>query len=93
MPRRFRIFALSFLSLGYTLWWIGLCHPGRHGGEIDRLSRAAHQAYLQGRWKDCKLRLERILARDETDADALTQLGSLYLRTHQTALARQALHQ
>ena len=26
-------------------------------------------------------RIERILARDETDADALMQLGSLYVRT------------
>jgi cytochrome c-type biogenesis protein CcmH/NrfG len=81
------------VSLGYTLWWVGLCHPDRHGGEIDHLFREAHQAYLQGRWKDAKLRLERILARDETDVDALMQLGSLYLRTQQRALARQAFRQ
>jgi cytochrome c-type biogenesis protein CcmH/NrfG len=81
------------VSLGYTLWWVGFCHPDRHRGEIDRLFREAHQLYLQGRWKDCTLRLERILARDESDADALMQLGSLYLRTQQTALARQAFHQ
>jgi cytochrome c-type biogenesis protein CcmH/NrfG len=82
-----------FVGLGYTVWWVGLCHPDRHRREIDGLFREAHQAYMQGRWKDSKLRLERILARDESDADALMQLGSLYLRTQQPALARQTFHQ
>jgi hypothetical protein len=80
-------------SLGYTVWWVGLCHPERHRGEIDRLFREAQQAYLQGRWKDARLRLEGILARDENDADALMQLGTLYVRTEQPALARQAFAQ
>jgi len=80
-------------SLGYTVWWVGLCHPDRHRGEIERLFREAQEAYLQGRWNDAKRRLERILSRDETDADALMQLGSIYLRTDQAALARHAFHQ
>jgi len=75
-------------SLGYTVWWVGLCHPDRHRQEIERLFREAHEAYLQGRWAESKRRIERILARDENDADALMQLGSLYVRTHQPALAR-----
>ena len=74
-----------FASLGYTIWWVGLCHPERHRREIERLFREAHEAYLQGRWTDSKRRIERILAWDEADADALMQLGSLYLRTHQPA--------
>jgi len=49
-----------FASLGYTVWWVGLCHPERHRREIDRLFREAHEAYLQGRWTDSKRRIERI---------------------------------
>ena len=63
------------MSFGYTIWWVGLCHPDRHRQEIERLFREAHEAYLQGRWSESKKRIERILARDETDADALMQLG------------------
>jgi hypothetical protein len=81
------------MSLGYTVWWVGLCHPDRHRQEIDRLFREAHEAYLQGRWTEAKGRIERILARDESDADALMQLGSLYVRTHQLTMARQAFMQ
>ena len=85
---------LSWLmSLGYTVWWVGLCHPDRHRQEIERLFREAHEAYLQGRWTESKRRIERILARDETDVDALMQLGSLYVRTQQPALARHAFIQ
>jgi hypothetical protein len=80
-------------SLGYTVWWAGLCHPDRHRPEIERLFREAHEAYLQGRWTESKRRIERILARDETDVDALMQLGSLYVRTQQPALARRAFLQ
>ncbi len=60
----FAILAIAswIVSLGYTLWWVGLCHPDRHRREIERLFREAHEAYLQGRWKDSRLRLERILA-------------------------------
>jgi tetratricopeptide (TPR) repeat protein len=81
------------MSLGYTVWWVGLCHPDRHRQEIDRLFREAQEAYLQGRWIEAIGRIERILARDESDADALMQLGSLYVRTHQPTLARQAFMQ
>jgi tetratricopeptide (TPR) repeat protein len=81
------------MSLGYTVWWVGLCHPDRHRQEIDRLFREAQEAYLQGRWIEAIGRIERILARDESDADALMQLGSLYVRTHQPTLARQAFTQ
>ena len=70
-----------------------MCHPDRHRAEIDRLYREAQEAYLQGRWRDSKRRLERILARDETDADALLQLATLYQRTDQPDLARQTLQQ
>jgi hypothetical protein len=81
------------LSLGYTVWWVGLCHPDRHRQEIERLFREAHEAYLQGRWIESKQRIERLLARDETDGDALMQLGSLYLRTREPSLARHAFVQ
>ncbi len=63
-------------SFGYTVWWVGLCHPARHRHEIDKLFRQAHESYLQGRWSDSRRRLEQILARDESDADALMQLGN-----------------
>ena len=75
-----------FASFGYTVWWVGLCHPDRHRQEIERLFREAQEAYLQGRWTDSKSRIERILAWDETDADALMQLGSL-LSADATAVA------
>jgi tetratricopeptide (TPR) repeat protein len=80
-------------SLAYTIWWIVICHPDRHRAEIDRLFREAQEAYLQGRWRDSKRRLERILSWDETDADALLQLATLYQRTDQPDLARPALQQ
>jgi Tetratricopeptide repeat len=80
-------------SLGYTVWWVGLCHPARHRHEIDKLFRQAHESYLQGRWSDARRRLEQILARDESDADALMQLATLYLRTEQPNLARRTFQQ
>jgi hypothetical protein len=80
-------------SLAYSVWWVGLCHPDRHRRQIDNLFRAAQEAYLQGRWADARRGIEQILARDETDADALMQLGTIYLRTHQPALARRAFVQ
>jgi tetratricopeptide (TPR) repeat protein len=91
----FLIVALAWwvASLAYTLWWIAICHPDRHRAEIDRLYREAQEAYLQGRWRDSRGRLERILAWDETDADALMQLATLYQRTDQPDLARHALQQ
>lgn len=86
--------AITWLSsLGYTLWWIWLCHPEQHRPEIDRLFREAIESYMQGRWNDARRRFERILAMDETDADALMQLGTLYVRTEQPALARRAFRQ
>jgi tetratricopeptide (TPR) repeat protein len=88
---------LAFLtwvaSLAYTSWWVWLCHPERHRREIERLFREALEAYLQGRWNDSRKRIERILALDETDADALMQLGTLYVRLQQPALARRAFRQ
>ena len=81
------------MSFGYTLWWVGLCHPDRHRQEIERLFREAQETYLQGRWSESKKRIEQILARDETDADALMQLGSLYVRTREPSLARRAFLQ
>jgi tetratricopeptide (TPR) repeat protein len=81
---------VSFL---YTIWWAWLCHPERHRREIDRLFRDAIEAYLQGRWSDSRKRIERILALDETDADALLQLGTLYVRLQQPGHARRAFRQ
>ena len=80
-------------SFGYTVWWIGLCHPDRHRREIEKLFREAHESYLQGQWSDSRRLLERILARDETDADALMQLGTLYIRIEQPILARRTFQQ
>jgi hypothetical protein len=80
-------------SFAYTWWWVWLCHPERHRLEIDRLFRDAVEAYLQGRWNDSRKRIERILTMDETDADALLHLGTLYIRMDQPAQARRALRQ
>ena len=80
-------------SVCYTLWWAALCHPDRHRREIDGLFREGQEAYLQGRWADARRRIEQILARDDTDADALILLGTIYLRTDQPAMARRAFLQ
>jgi tetratricopeptide (TPR) repeat protein len=86
--------AVTWLAgFGYTLWWIWRCHPQRHQGDIDRLYREATEYYLQGRWNEARRRFEQILAMDETDADALMQLGTLFLRTDQPALARRSFRQ
>jgi tetratricopeptide (TPR) repeat protein len=86
--------ALMWLAgLGYTLFWIWRCHPQRYRGDIDRLYREATEHYLQGHWNEARKRFEQILALDETDADALMQLGSLYVRTDQRALARRTFRQ
>jgi len=86
--------AVSWLaSLIYTVWWVGFCHPDRHRQEIERLFREAHEAYLQGRWTDSRRQIEQILAMDDTDADALIQLGTLYIRTQQRGKARLAFRQ
>jgi tetratricopeptide (TPR) repeat protein len=82
-----------FLSLGYTLWWVWQCHPERHREEIDRLYREATECYLQGKFNDARRRLETILERDGTDADALMQLGTLFVKTDQPSLARQTFKQ
>ncbi|MBX6311329.1 MAG: tetratricopeptide repeat protein [Isosphaeraceae bacterium] len=82
-----------FASLGYTLWWLWRFHPEQHQAEIDRLYREAIECYLQGRWNDARCRLEQLLALDETDADALMQLGTLYLRTGQYEPARRTYRQ
>lgn len=86
--------ALNWLAaLGYTAWWLWRCHPQRFRPDIDRLFREATELYLQGRWNDSRRRLEQVLALDETDADALMQLGALFVRTDQPALARRAFRQ
>ncbi|MFO0951874.1 MAG: hypothetical protein U0835_12130 [Isosphaeraceae bacterium] len=80
-------------SLGYTLWWLWLCHPAGHKAEIDRLYREAVEAYLRGHWNDARQRLERIVEMDDADADALMQLGTLFVRSEQPGLARRAFRQ
>jgi tetratricopeptide (TPR) repeat protein len=86
--------ALTWLAtMGYTLWWAWRCHPERHREAIDGLYREALGLYLQGRWTEARRRFEEVLARDETDADALLQLGTIYARTGQPALARRAFRQ
>lgn len=85
---------LSWLAgLGYTLWWVWLCHPDRYRVEIDRLFRESQELYLQGKWNEARKRLERILSMDETDADTLMQLGMLFVRTDQNGLARKSFRQ
>jgi hypothetical protein len=80
-------------SLGYTLWWVWLCHPSGHRLEIDRLYRDAAESYLQGRFQDARRLFEQIVERDDHDADALMQLGTLFIRTEQPGLARRAFRQ
>ena len=80
-------------SLAYTLWWLWLCHPAGHSAEIDRLFREATEAYLQGRFQEARVWLEQIVAMDDHDADALMQLGTIFVRTDQPALARRAFRQ
>jgi hypothetical protein len=63
-------------SLSYTIWWARSCHPDRHRIEIDRHFRAAHEAYLRGHRGESRRRIERITARDESDSDAVMQVGT-----------------
>lgn len=99
LPQGFSTFFLALAvlswtaSLGYTLWWVWRCHPERYKTDIDRLYREAVECYLQGRWNDSRRRFEQVLAMDETDADALMQLGMLYVRTDQPVQARRAFRQ
>ena len=60
---------------------------------VQRLFREAVDAYLQGKWNESRRRIERILAMDDTDADALMHLGAIYVRTHQPEQARRAYRQ
>jgi hypothetical protein len=80
-------------SFGYTLWWVWLCHPAGHGAEIDALYREAIESYLQGQWHEARRRFERVVAMDDHDADALMQLGTVFVRAEQPALARRAFRQ
>ena len=80
-------------SFGYTLWWVWLCHPSGHVAEIDQLYREATESYLQGHWNEARRRFERIVAMDDNDADALMQLGTLFVRTEQPGMARRAFRQ
>lgn len=82
-----------FAGLGYTLWWVWLCHPEGHSGEIDTLFREATESYLKGRFQEARRQFERIVEMDDSDADALMQLGTLFVRTEQPALARRAFRQ
>ena len=82
-----------FAAFGYTLWWLWRCHPERHREAIDGLFRRAVECYLKGRWDESRRTLEQLLALDDTDADALMQLATLYLRTDQPDLARAAFRQ
>jgi hypothetical protein len=80
-------------GLGYTLWWVWQCHPSGHAAEIDELFREASEAYLQGRFREARRGFERVAAMDDHDADALMRLGTLFVRTDQTGLARRAFRQ
>ena len=73
-------------SLGYTLWWLWLRHPSGHRAEIDQLFRHATEAYLQGRYHEARQCLEQVVALDDHDADALMQLGTLFVRTEQLGI-------
>lgn len=77
----------------YSVWWVWRCHPDRYRAEIDGLFRESLDFYMQGRWDEARRRLEQILTRDEGDADALMQLGTLFVRTKQPAMARRAFRQ
>lgn len=81
------------VTFAYTLWWAWLRHPIGHRAEIDRLFREATESYLQGRWQEARQRFERVLEMDRGDADALMQLGTLFVRSEQPALARRAFRQ
>ncbi len=81
------------VSLGYTLWWVCLRHPAGHRIEIDRLFREATEFYLRGQFQEARNALEQILAMDDHDADALMQLGTLFVRTEQPGMARRAFRQ
>ncbi|QDV38392.1 tetratricopeptide repeat protein [Tautonia plasticadhaerens] len=80
-------------GLAYTLWWVLRCHPERYRAEIEQLYREATEHYLRGRWNDARRRFEQILTMDETDADTLMHLGTLFLRTEQPDQARRAFRQ
>lgn len=85
--------ATWIVTLAYTVWWLWRLHPERHRQEIESLFREAMELYLQGRWADARLRCEQVLARDESDADCLMQLGLIYARSGRPDLARPVFRQ
>jgi len=85
--------AVWLAGFAYTLGWVWLRHPANHRAEIDALYREATESYLQGQFGEARRRLERITVMDGQDADALMQLGTLFVRTEQPALARRAFRQ
>ena len=82
--------ACEFRIYGLVGW--SLSSGSASPGDRTAVSRGPRGVFAR-RWIESKQRIERILARDETDADALMQLGSLYVRTREPALARHAFHQ
>jgi tetratricopeptide (TPR) repeat protein len=85
--------ATWLLAACYTAWWALRCDPERHRAEIERLYRESLSCYLKGEWRGARLLCEQVLARDETDAEALFHLGLVHVRLNQFELARRAFRQ
>lgn len=85
--------ATWLIAMSYTLWWSWRLHPDLHRADADRLYRESLTLYLQGRWNEARLRCEQALVHDETDADALLQLGLSLARLGEREQAKRAFRQ
>ena len=79
--------------VAWTVVWAWKFHPEKFQMEIERLFRESGDAYLNGRWGESRDQLERIVALNPSDTEALLRLARLLERTDETELARRVLDQ
>jgi len=89
------VVSLTFYAAmaAWTAVWAWKFHPEKFRLEIERLFRQSGDAYLHGRWAESRDQLERIVALDPSDTEALLRLARLLERTGQKELAVRVLHQ
>lgn len=86
--------ATFYLAMtGWTCLWVWKFHPEKFEQEIERLYRLAADSYLKGRWAETRDQLERIVALDPSDAEALLRLARLLQRNNEKELAVRVLDQ
>lgn len=77
----------------WTVVWAWKFHPEKFQIEIERLFRQSGEAYLLGRWAESRDQLERIVALNPSDTEALLRLARLLERINEKELAERVLHQ